>query len=197
MSSLSLTADTPRESARSRTDAGLGMALFIGSWSMAFAALFLSFLILRNREPVWPPVGAVLPSLPLASLATLALLASSFTVRLAVRRGARGDRGLLGGWLATCALGLVFAALQTWLWRDLWAAGALPDSGLYAGLFYLLTWFHAAHVAVGLVLLGLVALGIRAGRIGPARISPATSVATFWHFVDAIWLVMFLGFFVF
>ena len=59
---MTLPAETPRR----RVDVALGMAIFIGSWSMAFLSLFLSFLIIRNRQPAWPPAGVTLPSLPVA-----------------------------------------------------------------------------------------------------------------------------------
>ncbi|MHC5212200.1 MAG: cytochrome c oxidase subunit 3 [Planctomycetota bacterium] len=187
----------PRETARSRVDTTLGMALFIGSWSMAFATLFLSFLILRHREPVWPPQGVPLPSVALAGVGTLLLLASSVAVSRALGRLRSGRDGFAALWGAALVLALGFAGLQSWLWADVWAAGLRPHSGNYAGLFYMLTWFHALHVLCGLVALGWVQVGALAGRIGPERISPAVSSAIFWHFVDAVWVVLFLGFFVF
>src|SRR5262245_25133939 len=195
MSTLSMT--VAREPRRYQVNATLGMVVFIASWSMAFATLFLSFLVLRHREPSWPPPGVVLPSLPLASVATAALLASSVVLHRAVRAGrdARSSFPALWGWAT--ALALAFAALQGWLWVAVWNAGGRPDSDMYSGLFYTLTWFHAAHVACGLVALAWIQVGALRGRIGPLRISPASSVALFWHFVDAVWLLLFLSFFVF
>jgi len=187
----------PPETPRRRADVALGLVLFIGSWSMAFATLFLSFLILRQRQPAWPPEGVVLPSLGLAAAGTAVLLASSVALASAVRRLRAGAPGVAARWATGLALGLAFAALQTWLWRDVWLAGGRPDSGMYEGLFYMLTWFHAAHVACGLVALLWIQRALAAGRIGPNRLAPAAAVATFWHFVDVVWLVLFLGFFVF
>ncbi len=74
----------PPETPRRRADVALGLVLFIGSWSMAFATLFLSFLILRQRQPAWPPEGVVLPSLGLASAGTAVLLASSVALASAM-----------------------------------------------------------------------------------------------------------------
>jgi heme/copper-type cytochrome/quinol oxidase subunit 3 len=107
----------------------------------------------------------------------------------------RGAPGFAARWAAGLLLALAFAALQTWLWVGVWSAGAGPDSSIYAGLFYLLTWFHAAHVACGLVALLWVQGAAAAGRVTPSRRSTAASAATFWHFVDAVWLVLFVGFF--
>jgi cytochrome c oxidase subunit 3 len=195
MSSHAVTA--PRETQRSRVDTTLGMALFIGSWSMAFATLFLSFLVLRHREPAWPPPGLPLPSVALAGLGTLVLLASSVLVSRALVRLRAGASGFTALWGAALALALGFAALQAWLWVDVWSLGLRPGSGNYAGLFYMLTWFHALHVVCGIAALLWVWAGALRGTIGPARLSPAVGSALFWHFVDAVWVVLFLGFFVF
>ncbi|HZM01367.1 MAG TPA: cytochrome c oxidase subunit 3 [Planctomycetota bacterium] len=187
----------PRKALRPEVDTTLGMAIFIGSWTMAFATLFISFLFLRQREPVWPPVGVPLPSLPLAAAGTGVLLLSSGALHLALRRARAGADGLLPLWLAALGLGCTFAALQTRLWLDVWNAGFHADAGQYFGLFYLLTWFHAAHVLCGLVALAAVGAGIARGRVGAQRLAPAIGTALFWHFVDAIWVVLFLGIFVF
>jgi cytochrome c oxidase subunit 3 len=116
---------------------------------------------------------------------------------LALRRARSGVTGFGALWAVGVLLGLVFAALQTWIWTTVWTSGGRPDSDLYHGLFYLLTWFHAAHVLCGLVALLWVQGAAAAGRIGPGRLSTAAGVATFWHFVDVVWLVLFLSFFAF
>lgn len=189
--------DDGRTELRRRVDSTLGMALFIGSWSMAFGTLFLSYAVLRQRMGVWPPPGITLPSFELASLATLVLLASSVLLHRAVRRGERGLAGFRGGWALAIALGVVFAALQAWLWVDLVGAGRVPASGVYESLFYGLTWIHAAHVLCGLLALVWAQVGIATGRYGAHRMSPVVNAAIFWHFVDVVWVVLFVTFFVF
>jgi len=201
----------PRESARARVDATLGMLFFIGSWSMAFGTLFLSFLILRDRVGTWPPPGIALPSFPLASLATAVLLGSSVALHLALRRARAGRqatgagtgataaaaRGFGALWAVGLGLGCAFAALQWWLWWALLAAGTRPEAGLYESLFFGLTWVHAAHVAIALLALLWVQVGIACGRYGSQRIVVAQNSALFWHFMDAVWVLLYLGFFVF
>ena len=125
----------------------------------------------------WPPEGVVLPSMPLASLATGVLLASSITLRTAIRRGRTGAPGFLGWWCTGLALGTAFAGLQAWLWLDLLRAGRFADTGLYESLFYGLTWVHAAHVVIGLAALVWIATGIRSGRYGPHLISTPANAA--------------------
>jgi len=189
-----------REEVKTRVDVTLGMILFIGSWTMAFGTLFLSFLVLRQRVGVWPPEGIALPSFPLASVATLLLVASSVGLHRAVKRWEAPDSTAKSGareWRFGVGLGLAFAVLQGALWADLWAAGRLPQSGLYESLFYGLTWIHGLHVVVGLACLAWAWMGLASGRYGPHRLSTVSNIAIFWHFVDAVWIVLYLGFFVF
>lgn len=186
-----------QESAHSRVNATLGMVFFIGSWSMAFGALFLAFLILREKAGVWPPVGTQLPSFDVAALATGVLLASSAAVHLAVSRLKSGRTGAAGLWALGLGLGLVFAALQTWLWSDLLGRGVLPDDDQYTSLFFGLTWVHAAHVSLALLALLWMQVGLGLGRYGTHRRAAVQNAALFWHFMDIVWVLMFLAIFVF
>ncbi len=187
----------PRESARQRVNVTLGMIMFIGSWSMAFGTIFLCFAVLRQKMDVFPPEGIVLPSMPLAAVATLVLLASSFMLHRAIQQGEEGLAGFSRTWGIGILLGVGFAALQASLWVDLMRAHRFVDSGLYESLFYGLTWIHAAHVVIGLIALVYGQIGISSGRYGRHHISTVNNIAIFWHFVDAVWLILFFGFFVF
>lgn len=189
------TMTAPRETPRTRVDATLGMLLFIGSWSMAFGTLLLALFVLRQRQPSWPPQGVALPSFPMAAAATGVLVLSSVVLAAGVAR-LRAGRRAAGAWALALLLGLAFAALQTWLWFDLLDAGRGPSSGTYESLFYGLTWFHAAHVACGLVGLLAVLPGVLSGRYGAQRQSTPRNVALFWHFVDAVWILLFVSLFV-
>ena len=189
--SLSLSTETPR----SRVDATLGMVFFIGSWSMAFGTLFLSYAILRQRVGVWPPPGIHLPSMPMAAAGTVVLLASSVALHRAVRMGRAGQSGFGRSWALAMLLGLVFAGLQGGLWYDLLANGRHPESGVYESLFYGLTWIHAAHVVTGLAVLLFMQVGIATGRYGSHRMAAVQNAAIFWHFVDVVWVILFVAFF--
>lgn len=177
-----------------RSTAYVGMVVFLGSWAMMFGALFFAYTAVRLRATSWPPLGA--PELPilLPGINTLVLLASSGTMHLALRGLRRGRldqfRGCL---LATIGLGSVFMGLQLVVWIDLWRQGLHLDTGTYGGVFYLLTVFHALHVLVGLgLLIWLVAPAMRREASVPRRV-PVKLASMFWHFVDAVWLLMFLA----
>ena len=191
------TMSLPQENVSHRVNATLGMVFFIGSWSMAFGALFLSFLVLRQKIDVWPPPDIVLPSFNVAAAGTLVLALSSLCLHRAVLRIRSGQQGYKSAWALGILLGLVFAGLQGWLWYGLMLAGRTQSSGLYETLFYGLTWVHALHVGIGLLVLLWSQVGLAAGRYGAHHSSTVGNAAIFWHFVGVVWLVLFLGFFVF
>jgi cytochrome c oxidase subunit III len=183
--------------AEERSLAHSGMVIFLGSWAMMFGALFFAYAVLRVSAPIWPPPGFTRLPLGLPGINTLLLLASSRTLSLALAR-------LRGGQLERCRndllwtllLGLVFMGLQCTVWAGLWHGGLHLASGAYGGTFYVLTVFHALHVLVGLGLLArLVAPLLRHVPVAPGRV-PATLAAMFWHFVDAVWLTMFVAVYV-
>jgi cytochrome c oxidase subunit 3 len=173
--------------------AWLGMVLFLATWTMVFAGLFFAYAGIRLKEPVWPPPGD--PRLPLAlpGVNTAILFASSLTLSRGIARLRSGLASQFPKWLmATIALGLVFLALQLWVWRAIGLAGLHIATDNYGGVFYGLTCFHALHVAAGLILLGIVAVPALARRNLTRHYGAVRLVGMFWHFVDAVWLLMFL-----
>jgi heme/copper-type cytochrome/quinol oxidase subunit 3 len=163
------------------------MVLFLASWAMLFGSLFFAYGVLRLRLSAWPPPGA--PPLPLALplLDTAVLLLSSAALERSLRLAGpppapHARRWLLGAWV----LGLLFVLLQLVLWWSLLHGGLRWGRGTMAGVVYGLTAFHAVHVLVGLAGLGSV------WGAGPARLLAWRSWTTYWHFVSAVWVVMFL-----
>lgn len=156
----------------------LGMALFVSSEVMFFGGLFAAYFMLRGTTGEWPPAGSVETSLVLPALLTACLLASSVTVHL----------GRLG---TTIALGAVFLAGQAYEYAELARDGLTASTDAFATTFFTITGFHGLHVAAGLVMLG--AVYVRRGRWGPG---PAEAVSYYWHFVDAVWVLVFLTLYV-
>ncbi len=188
-----LTYRPPR--ARNDATAWLGMLLFLGSWAMMFAALFFAYGVVRAHAGDWPPEGTPRLPLLLPGLNTLVMGLSSLALQRALASARAGRtaqvRPALG---AAIALGLVFLAAQGLLWSRLWSAGLRIDGGPYPSVFWALTVFHALHVLVGLG--GLAYLVVRSGDHGPARHVALRLWTGFWHFVGAVWLVLYLSVFV-
>jgi cytochrome c oxidase subunit III len=176
----------------------LGMVIMLGSWSLLFAGLFFAYAGVRITAPIWPPPGV--PKLPLALPAanTVVLAASSWTAQralAAIRVGRRQEMQAL--YAVTVFLGALFLGLQYVLWSNARASGLSIDTGgTYGSVFYALTLFHAAHVAVGVLGLVYVVILSRLGRWNAAAHNPVRMWTMFWHFVDAMWLVTFLSVFV-
>ena len=123
---------------------------------------------------------------------TVCLLASSATMWLAERRLRAGRRNGCRLWLGvTIALGAAFLAGQGMEYAGLISKAVIPERNLFAATFFTLTGFHGFHVLCGLVSLGaLMALTFRGGFAEAGR-RGAGAVALYWHFVDAVWIVIF------
>lgn len=177
----------------------IGMMIALGSWGMMFSALFFVYLGLRSQALSWPPPG--LPALPLLlpGINCLVIIASSFTLARALKVLRAGERRraltLMG---VTVGLGLTFVALQLLLWRGLWLEGINFQTGTLGTVFYGLTILHALHVAAGLLVLGYLWMSVWRQAAGHQLTRSAVSLrlcGMFWHFVGAVWLLMFIGLF--
>lgn len=183
--------ESPEES---RKTAFVGMVMGLASWAMLFASLFFAYAMVRLRAPSWPPEGtAPLPRL-LPGFNTLILLASSVVLHLGLRRpGTDRPFALARTLWTTIGLGSLFLLLQTGLWVALWRSGFQIDSGPYGSVFYGLTVFHAVHVLAGLVALAWLIPGANRGDYTSNEQNAVRLSALFWHFVDAVWVVMYVA----
>jgi heme/copper-type cytochrome/quinol oxidase subunit 3 len=168
----------------------VGLAAFIFSEATFFGALIVAYLEYRTRSPGPGPHDL---DVIRTFIFSLFLFASSGTVYLAERRLARDDqRGFLSWWLVTMTLGAVFLIGQLTEYARLYTDGITISSNLFTSAFFTLTGFHGLHVLVGLIALGVIGLLARAGdfRAGRQRVA-VDAVSIYWHFVDAIWVVVF------
>ncbi|MBI3456336.1 MAG: heme-copper oxidase subunit III [Candidatus Rokubacteria bacterium] len=167
--------------------------MLLATETMFFGGMVGAFLVLRLSAPVWPP--PLQPRLPVGvtALNTLVLLSSSYMVLRALRAVRRGDGPGLTRWLArTALLGGVFLAVQGAEWVRLVRFGLTVSSGAYGATFYTLIGTHGVHVFAALtwltVVLGASALGHYSAR---DHVGVATC-AMYWHFVVAVWPVLYL-----
>jgi heme/copper-type cytochrome/quinol oxidase subunit 3 len=158
-----------RDRDRDLTTASVGMIVFLGAWTMTFAALLFVWADVRFSAGAWPPDGEPRAPLVWPAIATVLMALSSWTL----------GRGL--GKL-TIALGLAFIGVQLVGWAALWHLGVTPSSGRYGSLMFTFGAFHALHVVVGLV-------GLAVGLYW--RPASARNWRWFWHFVGAVWLCLF------
>lgn len=169
------------------------MWIFLASLAMLFAGSLIGYLVVRSRAEVWRPDGV--PPLPAGLwVSTAVIVLCSAAVHRAVVEIRNGrQKGLLTGLFATLGLGIAFLVLQAFNWLQLWAADLTPRRGLYGFTFYLLTGLHAVHVVGGLVPLGFTILRALQGRYSWASHTGVRLVAMYWHFLDIVWVVLFIA----
>lgn len=170
----------------------LGMKLFVVSDGCTFAALLAALAILRTADPAWP--GFPLASLGVAAVMAAVLLASSFAMARALAAMRQDNRAAAVARIGMAmGLGALFLALHVSEWRRLMTGDGITlrntpsGSPLFGATFYTLTGLHMAHVAAGLLYLGVIGIGIRKGRYASEDVETG---GIYWHFVDAVWLVL-------
>jgi cytochrome c oxidase subunit 3 len=172
-----------------RSNMLLGVRLGILSEVMLFGALFAAYFVIRSESGGWPPNGQPRPELLLPGLNTLLLLSSSVTMQLAVRAIGRGEVAPMRRWLrVTLLLGSVFILVQGY---EFATNGFGLDDGVFGSTFYTLTGFHGAHVLAGLGFMAIVATRARRGHISGEHHTAVEAASYYWHFVDAVWVVLF------
>jgi cytochrome c oxidase subunit 3 len=190
MAAADVQQQTPPAGPGAPSTLGVGVVVWLASELMFFSGLFAAWFTLRASAGAgdWPPEGVELETLRTA-IATAVLVASSFTMHIAVTRANAGDRsGAVRGLAVTATLGALFVANQAWEYA---AADFSISSHAYGSIFYLMTGFHGLHVLGGLAFMAAVA-GVIGGRTSRAPVAPAVDVcAYYWHFVDVVWVVMF------
>ena len=172
----------------------LAMLFLICGEIMFFGALVSAFLVLKVTAVQWPP--PLQPRLPVlvTGVNTLVLLASSVAMAGAGRALALRDARMLVQRLVLAgALGAAFLVVQGYEWIRLVSYGLTVWSGAYGTTFYTVIGTHAAHVAVAVVWVAITAWLAARGRFlnGPA--SGLRACAIYWHFVVALWPILYVA----
>ena len=172
-----------------------GMALFICSEVMFFAAFFWAFFdaSLFPKEAagfVWPPLGIeTFDPLGVPLLNTLVLLTSGFTATWAhhdIRENKMSHASLMLAF--TVLLGITFTTLQIVEYAE---APFGFTEGIYPTVFFLATGFHGFHVIIGTVFLAVCWVRLNKGHFTPEHHFGFEAAAWYWHFVDVVWLFLY------
>jgi cytochrome c oxidase subunit 3 len=168
----------------------LGMLLFIISEVMVFGAFFTAYFFIRVVQgDEWPAAGTELPKL-VAGFNTAILLSSSVTMHWALESAKSGNRfGLKAGIFTTFGLGLTFLFIQI---NEYVHIGFAPQDTAQASVFYGLTGLHGAHVFIGLTLLAFTTIRAFKGHFTPEEHRGVEVPGIYWHFVDLMWVVVFV-----
>lgn len=152
--------------------------------------------------PVWPSNGpanvggefSTIPAFDVPFLNTLILLTSGMTVTLAHHALKKDLRRQLIGWLATTVvLGFTFVYYQIGEYYEAYTElGLTMGSGIYGATFFMLTGFHGFHVTLGAIMLTVILIRSMKGHFRPESHFAFEAVAWYWHFVDVVWLGLFI-----
>ncbi|GAC1458444.1 MAG: cytochrome c oxidase subunit 3 [Steroidobacteraceae bacterium] len=168
--------------------------------------VFTNFVLWPGFEALWPTNGpghvggradstfSTIPALGIPALNTAILLTSGLTVTLAHHALRAGQRGRLTVFLAlTFLLGFTFVGFQAHEYGEAYRQlGLRLSTGIYGSTFFMLTGFHGLHVTVGAIMLLVIWLRVLRGHFTPDKHFAFEAVAWYWHFVDVVWLGLFV-----
>lgn len=168
----------------------VGMACLIIAEASIFTIFVVAYLFYAGKSLSGPTPREVL-EIPI--FGTVCLLSSSATIHFAARSLHFGRKGsFLGLWLLTIVLGAIFliGTAQEWH-RLIYERGLTISTNLFGTTYYSLVGLHATHVVVGLIMLSVVFLFALAGKVGSEQSARVEVLSLYWHFVDAVWVVVF------
>ena len=193
MAAVPVASDVAARPDRRPTMLAVGTVVWLASELMFFAGLFASYFTIKSNAADWPGPRVHLSTARDAAF-TAVLVLSSFTMQHAVGVLGRDRRTEAARWIVlTLGLGALFLANQMYEWTQL---PFHPSTSAYGSMFFIMTGFHGLHVLLGLIaMLGLL---LRLATTTPSDrgVQPAATVVTYyWHFVDVVWIGLFVTLF--
>jgi cytochrome c oxidase subunit 3 len=181
----------------------VGTIVWLGSEVMFFAGLFAIYFTLRSTSPELWQVEADKHNFTFALINTLILVSSSITCQFGVFAAERlqsrstgwkpSQWGMVEWFFLTYALGAIFVSGQVLEYATLVSEGVTLASNAYGSAFYLTTGFHGIHVTGGLIaFLLVIGRGFAVKNFGHKEATSAIVVSYYWHFVDVVWIGLFL-----
>lgn len=175
-------------------NAKLGIWLFLASEVMLFGALFSSYVLLRTGAPTWPLGRTEGLSVPLATLNTMVLIASSVTMVLAWASLKMNDFGKYKRYMGlTFLAGVAFLCIKAYEYYTKFEHHHYPSTNTFFAVYFTLTGLHGLHVIGGMVVNGYFwGPGAKMWKSDPERFTNRIEVAgLYWHFVDLVWIFLF------
>ena len=175
------------------TNAKFGVWLFLASEVMLFGALFSTYIILRMGADSWP-VGTEVLNVPLATLNTVALIASSMTIVLSwVSLKLKDVKKFKKYMTLTLLLSCVFLVIKTIEYTTKFQHHIYPSKSTFYAIYFTMTGLHGLHVIGGIIVnLYLLGPGSKMWLTEPERFTGRVECAgLYWHFVDLVWIFLF------
>jgi cytochrome c oxidase subunit III len=168
----------------------VGMFSLIAAEAAIFTIFVVAYIFYTGKSLSGPMPRDVL-DLPIFN--TVCLLSSSLTIHLAVKALRNAKVGAFGlWWFVTIALGAIFLAGTGLEWQRLiFEKGLTISTNLFGTTYYSLVGLHAFHVIVGLIALSLGMIFTFLGKVKPEHSERLDILSLYWHFVDAVWVIVF------
>lgn len=179
------------------TNAKFGIWLFLASEVMLFGAFFSTLIILRTGASSWP-VGKEVLNVPLATINTIALIASSVTVVLAWASLKMNQFPKFRLYMAlTILLSFVFLVIKYFEYSHKFHHGHFPSTSTFYAIYFAMTGLHGLHVVGGIIVNGyLLGPGSSLWKRKPDQFTGRVECAgLYWHFVDLVWIFLFPSFY--
>lgn len=168
----------------------VGMLCLILAESAIFAIFVVAYVFYIGKSLSGPTPRQIL-TVPIFT--TICLLSSSLTIHRAISALRRGKKGVFAAfWFATLALGTIFLIGTGREWRALiYQKDFTIRTNLFGTTYYSLVGLHASHVIIGLIALTIVVFLALFGKVKPEHSERCDVLSLYWHFVDAVWVVVF------
>jgi len=172
-----------------------GVISLIATEAALFGSLIFGYYYLASSSPHWPPLGLHPPDIYHGAIGTCLLFTSSIPMYFAdvsIRRGKTLQ--MMIGLSITMLLAAFFLGIEL---TDYAASDFGPQENAYASLFFTITGIHALHVFVGILLMSALMLRGWLNHFNAHRHQAVENVSLYWHFVGAVWAVIFSSFWIF
>jgi cytochrome c oxidase subunit III len=173
--------------------AKVGMITFLVTEASFFGTLIMAYVFFLSQTKAGDPTPSQVFHFPIVLIASACLFSSSATIHLAEKAlGRNRQRTFLNWWALTIVLGSLFLLGTMWEWSDLIGTWRLTISrNLFGTTYFTLVGFHALHVSIGVIVMSIIfGLGLK-NQITANNKTGVEVVSWYWHFVDAVWLLVF------
>jgi len=180
-----------------------GIWLFLATEILIFGGLFVAYAIFRGMYPALFHEASQFLDTNLGALNTLVLIGSSYSMAMAVHYTQKGDgHKAFNLIVVTLLLALVFLVVKYFEYTHKFHEGLLPgfnfthpgaskETGLFFGIYFVMTGLHAIHILIGMGLMIWLLIRFKRNEFSPHYFLPVDGVGLYWHIVDIIWIFLF------
>jgi heme/copper-type cytochrome/quinol oxidase subunit 3 len=170
----------------------VGFWTFIGSECLFFGTLLSTYMVYKGAS-LEGPYPLDIFDIPLTTVSTFVLLMSSLAMVLGLDGVQKGSRKKAAFWLGVVVVfGAIFLGFQYYEFNHFVHEGLTLQHSVFGSTFFVLTGFHGAHVTVGVIWMTTLLIQSLRGKLTPDKALQVEIAGLYWHFVDIVWIVIFV-----